>query len=251
MLSAEWLKVRSVRSTAYLVIVAAGCVAFAALWAWYVGHLWDTSPPGRRIREAASGEHLAKTVVPFVMALFGVMTVTSEYATGVIRGSLTAVPPRLRLLSSKAVVVAAVAAATGLAGIFGAFFVGRLVMGDRPIEGYQSNVSDEVPTLLATSAAVVVLALVGLGLGTAFRSTVGATFVVVGLVFVLPAMAQLLPGPWDDRISSVLLPALPEQLANSPDTTGVLQPAAAFVVMLAYVVAALGSGAITLQRRDV
>lgn len=251
LLSAEWLKVRSVRSTWYILGVAAACVLFAAVWAWYVGHLWDTAPAGQKVRQAAPGEHLAKTVVPFAMAVFGVLAVTSEYATGLIRTTLTTRPRRLRVLLAKVVVVAAGATVTGLVAMFGAFFVARRIMGDRPIEGYRSSASVEVPALVAASASVLVLALIGLGLGAAFRSTAAALAVVVGMVFVLPTVVRFMPTPWDDRLSSVLLPALPEAWASQPADAGVLSPQAAVAAMVAYVVVAVGLGAVALQRRDV
>lgn len=249
-LSAEWLKMRSVRSTLYIIGVAASCVVFAAVWAWYVAHLWDTLPPERKIRQAAPGEHLAKTVVPFCMAVLGVLAITSEYATGLIRPSLIAAPRRIMMLAAKALVVATLAVTTGLAVMFGAFFVARLIMGDRPIEGYQSALSDEVPMLAAGGASVVLLALVGLGLGALLRSTAATLTAVVVLMFVLPAVAGFLPAPWDDRVSSVMLPTLPGELANYPEAAGVLPPAGALAVMLTYLTVALRVGAIALIRRD-
>jgi len=71
---------------------------------------------------------------------------------------------------------------------------------------------------------------------------------LTGLLFVLPAMTALLPGPWSDRLGSFLLPNLPDQIAGTTD--GVLSPVATAAVLVAYAVLALAAGAAALIRRD-
>ncbi|MGH3469505.1 MAG: hypothetical protein ACRDQF_17440 [Thermocrispum sp.] len=66
----------------------------------------------------------------------------------------------------------------------------------------------------ASTAGIAVVALVAFGLGSALRSTAAALVTVTGLVFVLPVIAAFLPGPWAERVISVSLPALPDQLAG-------------------------------------
>ncbi|WP_327636208.1 hypothetical protein OHB24_40180 [Kribbella sp. NBC_00482] len=89
-------------------------------------------------------------------------------------------------------------------------------------------------------------ALVGLGLGAVLRSTAAA---VVAL-FVLPGLTSFLPAPWGDRVRALVLPNLAEQVAGT-GTGSVLEPVLAACVVAAYVLLAVGGGAIALLRRDV
>jgi hypothetical protein len=264
-LASEWLKLRSVRSTYYLIGVAAAGVLLAALLAWSGARLWDGLPPARRARMAPmSVEQAILPLVQLCLAVLGVLAITAEYATGTIRTSLVVVPRRLALLGAKAPVVAAIGLVTGEVVTVAMFLVSRLVIGDRLIPGNTAPVSDEVPLLLASGLSVPVFALVGLGLGAVLRSTAGGLVAVVALLLVLPTLAHLLPSPWGDRVGSAMLPNLAGQLAGAGTGEGaaaafaggslggaaLLSPPAALLVMAAYVAAALGSAAFTIMRRD-
>jgi ABC-2 type transport system permease protein len=264
-LTSEWLKLRSIRSTYYLLGVAAAGVLLAALLAWDGARLWDSLSPARRAHMAPIS--VEQTILPLVqlcLAVLGVLAITSEYATGMIRTSLVVVPRRLALLAAKAPVVAAIALVAGEVVMFAMFFVSRLIIGARLIPGNMAPVSSEVRVLLAAGLSVPVFALVGVGLGTVLRSTAGALVAVVVLLFVLPTFAHFLPPPWDDRAGSAMLPSLAGQLAGagtgegvaaafvggSPGGNALLSPLGALLVMAAYVAAALVPGAVTISRRD-
>jgi ABC-2 type transport system permease protein len=98
------------------------------------------------------------------------------------------------------------------------------------------------------------MALVGLGLGTAIRSTAGAVMAVAALLFVLPGLVAYIPPPWNARIAAFLLPNLVPQMADERLSTrlgdGLLPPWAALVVLIAYPAIALTIGSYLLRRRD-
>ena len=187
-------------------------------------------------------------------AVLGVLAITAEYATGMIRTSLTDVPRRSRLLAAKAVTVGAVAGAVGLGSLTAAFLAGRAIVGDRSIDFATAPVTEHLPLLLASGLSVPVVALVALGLGTILRSTAGAIGAVVGLLCVVPAVPRQMPDPWRDRVASVLLPNLTTELAGAANPTtafhGALPPLGALAVLAAYVVITLGSATILINRRD-
>lgn len=106
-----------------------------------------------------------------------------------------------------------------------------------------------MPTLLANTASLVLMGLLGLGLGFVLRSTAGALVTLCALLFVLPSLTLILPEPWNGRVYSVMLPSLAPQLSGEMSGTP-LSPLQAGLVMLAYLVVALGAGALTLLRRD-
>jgi ABC-2 type transport system permease protein len=254
-LAAEWIKLRSIRSTYILGAVVVACVAPAALLAWYFVSAWDRATPEHRANFALSDlAELVGWVAQLCMALLGVLAVTSEYSTGMIRGTLTVLPQRRTMLTAKALVVGAVALVVGTAAPLLTLAVTRSILGDRVVRGSSTPMPDEFRLLLAGGLLVAVFAMLGLGLGAIMRSTAGAIVTVIALWYLLPIVALNLPAPWDDRFTSVMLSSLARQLADVRVETvgpqGLLSPVGAFVTMAAYVVVPLAAAAVLIRRRD-
>ncbi|MCO6004944.1 ABC transporter permease [Actinoallomurus purpureus] len=251
-LAAEWLKLRTARSTWYCLGGVALIVGLMALLAWYSAGAWDGLPPARRAAFALTPlPDLACWVANLVMGVLGVLAITSEYSTGMLRATLMVVPRRRTVLAAKAGVVGAVALVTGEAAGFATLAAGRLIIGDRPIQGQETHVG----RIVTMGVLVMVFALIGLGVGTLLRSTAGAIVVVAGLWHIVPVLLQLLPEPWHDRIGSLMPGALVDEIAGTGGQhtiygTG-LPPAAAVMVMAAYIAVPLGAAGIALARRDV
>ncbi|MCO5969614.1 ABC transporter permease [Actinoallomurus soli] len=250
--AAEWLKLRTARSTWYCLGVVALIAGLMALPAWYSARLWDGLPPARRASmEVSSLPEQACWAAYLVMGVLGVLAITSEYSTGMIRATLTAVPRRRTALVAKAGVVAVVALAAGEATGFTVLAAARLIIGDRPIHGQETHLG----RILMSGVVVMVFALVGLSVGALLRSTAGAIVVVAGLWHIVPVLVHLLPAPWSDRFGSLMPAALVEEIAGSGGQNSIygagLPPAAAVAVLVAYVVVPLGAAGIALERRDV
>jgi hypothetical protein len=249
LVAAEWVKLRSVQSTFYAVFAVVMFVAMSGLIAWQTASGWDVADAARRAEfRSMTPEDGLLMFVQLCVAALGVLAVTSEYATGMIRTTLTAVPQRGRMLASKAVLVGALALVIGQVSAFAMFFLSRWIVGDRPIPGYLSDFVDDVPRLLSLGLSVMVVGLVGLGLGVVTRSTTGALTAVAALLFVFPTMGQLLPAPWDQRFVALTLNALPSQLAGADGSY--LSPGAALAALLGYVVLALGGAWLVLRHND-
>jgi ABC-2 type transport system permease protein len=101
---------------------------------------------------------------------------------------------------------------------------------------------------------VVLVALAALGLGLVLRSTAGAITVIAVVLFVLPIVAQAVPGPAGTWLRAVEPGGLAGQLAGvgNPDSVfgQALSPAGALAVMIAYPAVALGAALLAVQRRD-
>jgi hypothetical protein len=184
-----------------------------------------------------------------------VLAITTEYATGMIRITFTAVPRKIRLLAAKAAVLALTALAAAAVSITGTFLLARLIVGHRPIRFYTEPMTHEIPMLLALTATAAITALTGLGLGTILRSSAGAVTTLAGLWFALPIITNLIPGPWNNWINSVLLTTLPQELAGAQPLSPagprpLLPPPAAAAVLAAYAAITLGAAAVAIQRRD-
>ncbi|WNV88663.1 ABC transporter permease [Umezawaea sp. Da 62-37] len=247
--ASEWLKVRTVRSTWYLLLSVVGVLALGSMISYLMTKEWDRSAP--EIQAAFASADPSVVVMPFAQFAFGVLgalVATSEYGNGMIRTVLVAAPRRLVVLAAKVVVVGLGGLVLGTVVSFAAFGIGEVIVGDRPAPLSGGPFSEALPALLANGLAALVIALVGLGFGVLMRATAGALVTLCVLMFVLPVVAVLLPAPWNNRVVSVTPLYLGPQFSGQ--LTGQLTPAQALVVMIVYVVVALGAGALVLARRD-
>ncbi|CAM3677641.1 ABC transporter permease [Kibdelosporangium persicum] len=234
-LSAEWLKIRTTRSSQYvlLAVVVIAVVGILLAYAW--AQTWNGMSPQSRARLTDSSiEDTTAPLLHFCLGVLGVLIITGEYATGMIRTSLTVAPRRLTVLLSKAVVIGALAWVSGLLVTFSTYLVSRDILASRGFPAYAASFGEELPGLVGAGSLPTVIALVGLGLGAVLRSTAGALFAIAALVFIVPALIGFLPDPWDDRIGSLMLPHVTDPL-----------------VATGYVVVALGAAAVAMVRRDV
>ena len=255
-LAAEWLKLRTLRSTSVVLAVVAVVVALMALLAWWSANMWDGLSPGDRDHLVVSPlPEVTHTLASLCLAVLGVLAFSGEQGTGMIRTTFTVLPSRGRVLAAKAGVVAAFAACTGLAAVLATYAAGRLFIGDRPIRGQSAEaLSRQLPHFLAMSLSITMFALLGLCLAVITRSAVAAIATLVAVWYVLPIVGYNLPAPWGDRVGSILPGSLAGQLAGTgnPDLVAgaLLPPLAALAVMAAYVAVPYGVAAVLLARRD-
>ncbi|MDF5753652.1 ABC transporter permease [Spongiactinospora sp. TRM90649] len=253
-LAAEWLKLKSVRSTVTALACGAAMVVVAGVYAYYAGSAWDARDAvARADMMVTPPERGFLPLLQISLAVLGVLAISGEYATGMIRTSLTVVPGRGALLAAKAAVVSAVTLAAGCAVMLATYAVTRVVLGDRPMGFNGGSLLDDLPLLLASGLSVTVLALVGLGFATVSRSTVGGLAAVIGVLFVLPGFASFLPAPWGERFMYLMPMTLVPQIAGepiAPIVAGGLPPAVALAALLAYAAVALGAGYLAITRRD-
>jgi hypothetical protein len=249
-LSSEWLKLRSVTSTYHALGVAALTVVLGMIWTFYVSGLADE----RGSLRAAAPEQGFLPLIQISLAVLGVLAITAEQGSGMIRTSLTVVPKRGNLLLAKAGVVAALTFVAANSIIILTYVTSRVIAGDRHLQFNESSLANDLPMLLASGLSVTVLALVGLGLGVATRSTAGAIVSVVSLLFVLPGIANYLPAPWNTRVAALMLPNLVPQIADQRLSRrlgdGFLPPWAALAVLVTYAIVALAAGFYLFRRRD-
>ncbi|GIG71151.1 ABC transporter permease [Phytomonospora endophytica] len=256
LISAEWLKLHSVRSTRIVAAVIAASIAGGAALTWYVASMWDKmSPADREHLSISSVEELTLSVNQLCFAVLGILAMTGEYRTGLIRSTFAATPARGKVLAAKAIVLGVCALVVGTATSLLTYAVCDAIIGERPIRFYDQPV--DLTALLTAGPSTLMFALIGLGLGTALRSSAGAIAAVVALWYVLPIVAMNLPSPWDNRIGAVLLTRLDPQLAGvdlaakygADGMPGLLlSPAGAAAVMAAYTLAALIPATLSLRR---
>ena len=250
-LASEWIKLRSVRST-YLTLL------FAAAAAVGVGYLvthsgathWATMSASARsafdpVGDSFSGLGLAQ----LAFGALGVLVMTSEYATGLIRTTFAAVPRRRAVLAAKATVVGAVTLVAGEVIAFATFFAGQ-----RALSAHHLDVTLAHPGalrgVLAAGFYLAVTAWVGLGVGALIRHTAGAITAMAGAVFLLPQIVHALPAPWDVRIGKYTLDLAAQQTIAQHPAPGYFGAGSSFLIVAAYAAAALAAAAFLITRRD-
>lgn len=194
-LRAEWIKMRSVRSTWYtlacLFVVGLGITTLSANGSRTA---WDAATEAER----QGWDPTARTLMTYIVAqlivgVLGILVVTSEFATGLMATTLTATPRRLRVLAAKVALAAAVAAITGLALMVAAFLIGQPLMARQGLASAGLGDPGVLSAVVAGGIYLTAIALLAVGLGAIMRATAGALATLVGIVFLVPAVAGLLP----------------------------------------------------------
>jgi ABC-2 type transport system permease protein len=197
-LRAETIKMFSLRSTAWtLLALVVVTVGFGMLISWGVS---QGSPQDQAGTDWSSLPLTGLGLGQLALAVLGAMTVSSEYTTGGIRSTLTAVPGRLRLLSAKGLVFLVVALVIGLIVCFAAFEIARLFIE----QAHRPGLGDtHVPRLLVGGALYVAgSGMYGFAFGALLRQTAAAITAAVAMLIVLPPLSQLLPGDWGTWIQN-------------------------------------------------
>jgi len=248
--SSEWCKFRSVRSTWWALAAAA---VFNIVTAAVLGIVLPRVLSARQqaaeadpVRLSLGGLHLSQVAI----GVLGVLVITSEYGSGMIRASLAAVPARRLMLGAKTVVFATAALAAGLVTCFGAYLIFQafLPVGD----AMRTSLGDPGVARAVTGAGLYLaaLGLLGLGLGAVLRSGAGAISALFGLLFVPPLIMTLLPASWQDTAGRYLPMNAAESVYILHRQAHSLAPWTGFGVFCAYAAAALLAGFILMSRRD-
>jgi len=250
-MTSEWIKMKSVRSTQWTIaLFVTMTVGIAALISIAVSNEWSRMTAEDKAGFDPTDASLQGLVLAqLVIGVLGVLAVTAEYSSGTIRATLAAVPRRLRALSAKALVFTAVAAVTSLVTCFAAFFLSGALMHST---GAAASLSDPgaVRSIVGASFYLVCVGLIALGIGTVVRSTAAAITTMVGVVFVLPLIGQLLPHSWSEPVMKWLPMSMGQSLASVTRDPQTFAPGMAAVMIAAYAAVALAAGGFFLVRRD-
>lgn len=178
----EWIKLRSLRSTWW---------AFGAALAGAIGIAVAVGTNTKDASADLTNNALAGISLGLLlMGVLGVLAMTGEYSSGMIRATLTAVPNRPLLLAAKAAVFGTAALVVGETAAFIAFLAGNAALpGAVPAPALgQPGV---LRAVVLGGAGFCLIGLIGLGLGAIIRHTPAAIAVLVGGVYVLAQIGAL------------------------------------------------------------
>lgn len=218
-LRTEWVKLRSLRSTwstlACLFVVGLGITALAMSSA---GTTYaDATAAERAAWDPTSLSLTTYIVAQLIIGVLGILIVTSEYATGLMQTSLMATPRRHRLLAAKVVVAAAVAVVAGQLLMFTSFLLGQALLSMQDVPSAALGDPGVLSAIGGGGLYLTAIALLAAGLGTIMRATAGALATLVGIVFLVPALAGLFPSwlqwlidMWPTRGAAAVFATVPD-----------------------------------------
>lgn len=253
-LHSEWVKLVTLRSTYWTVGATLLVMVLIALLLGAASRAETTTGAPGPDGEMAIG--MGYSFAQVVVAVLGTLMITGEYATGMIRSTLVAVPRRLPALAAKALLITAVGFLLGVVGVALSYVVSLPLLGT----GAAADLGDpEVQRIFWGSGVYLAgVGLLGLGVGALLRHTAGAITVTLGVLLMLGTVMQLLMLASD--VFRDIYPYLPatagERIvmpaAGAPGGEGpaMLGPWQGFAVFMAYVTATLGSAAALLVGRD-
>jgi ABC-2 type transport system permease protein len=253
---AEWTKIRSVRSTAWtLILFVIITIGLTALITWVTAANWNG--PHAAARDARALVDPTSIIFgasiylgQLTIAVLGVLIISTEYSTGVIRASLLAVPKRLPMLAAKITVFALIMVVLAEIVVFASFFVGAAILHSHVSVSLSGT--DILRATIGAGLYLVVFGLFSLGIGALVRHTAGAVAIAVCVAFVLPILAGFLPSssPWDYINAYLPVQAGTQVFVIHPSSPSLLSAWEGFGVLCIWAALMLGLAAFFLDKRD-
>lgn len=245
--TSEWIKFRTLRSSWITLFAAVGALLVIGL---LIGYTTARNVAGLGAEDAAaSGAMQGFFLSQLLIGVLGVLFVSGEYSTGMIRSTLAAVPGRLTVLAAKAVAFGTVALVTMVGAAFATFFGAQAFLSHYG-HGYSLSDPGVLRVVVGTGVYLALVGLLGGAFGWILRSTAGGIASLLGLLLVIPVLLQVLPWAWVSDLGQYLPSQAGGSFVSSFQAPDTLTPWAGFAVLLAWVITALTGAAVLLERRD-
>jgi ABC-2 type transport system permease protein len=248
----EWTKLHSLRSTRWSLLVAVVLtIGLPALFAAITSSHWGGMSPHERadrhpLDVALAGVNLSQLAV----AVLGVLVITGEYSTGMIRASFTAVPKRLPVLWAKLGVFAVVTFVLMLPSVLIAFFASQAILGRHHILQISFSHGGVARAVVGGAVYLVLIGIFALAIGAMLRNTAGAIAAFAAIFFVIPPLLNILPTSWNNAISPWLPDAAGRSIFSLTHGAHSLAPGPGLALFCGYTAAAIAVAAVLLVRRD-
>ena len=204
-LRSEFTKIRSVRSTYWtLLMLLAVSVGIGAGISAVVAGRWSQPPadPARHrtfTTPPRSASPRCLILGQLVIVVLGALVLTAEYSTGMIRTSLIAMPRRIVLYVAKAVAFAAVALVVSLVTAFTAFFLGQALLASSHHSATLAG-PDVLRAVIGSALYITLCGLFAFAAAAIIRNTAATITAMIGLLFVIPVLVNLLPPSWGNDL---------------------------------------------------
>jgi ABC-type transport system involved in multi-copper enzyme maturation permease subunit len=251
-LVSEFTKFRTVRSTVWTLLVAVVLmIGISALFSAVTASQYHTFGPADRASFDPVSTSLGGMMFAVVaFGVLGVLMISGEYSTGMIRSSLTAVPRRLPVLWGKLAVFAGVIFSVSLVSSFISFFLGQALLDSHHL-GVSIAAPGALRSVIGAALYVTVAGMIGVALGALFRSTAAGIATFAGVFFVIPPLTELLPASISDHLAPYLPSAAGEAVwGGARGITDALSPWTGFALLCGYAAVLIAGAALRLRRVD-
>lgn len=246
LVKSEAIKLSTVRSTIWSLAVAVVIIiGFAVLMSFALR--------SQEIPDFGSELALGATVATFgigfgqlVIVVLGVISIGSEYSTGMIRSTFSAAPARIPALLAKMLVIAVVAFVASAVALFAAFFLAQSIL---PSAQTASLGDPQVLRMIVGGALfLAVMAIFSVAVGAIVRNTAAGISIIVGLVLILPGLLSAIPWEWVKTIGRYLPDAGAAVFSEAGQMSH--EPWTGFGILVAWTVVTTLVAAVLLKRRD-
>lgn len=236
LVASEWTKFWSVRSTYWtLLVMIITPIALGGLVAFILTHA--ARPPSGSPADPLLPAFVSLNYAALAVCVLGVLQFSSEYSTGLIRTTFTAVPRRRAVLAAKGTVLGGITLVAGEIVAFVSFFLDQAIMHTRH-QGVSLSTPGVPGAVAANGVVLFALAMMALAIGAIIRHTAGGISAAVAVI-VLPITLALLPAPWGNRIARFTLIDAAQQVSVLHASTNLFSPTFSMVVLLAWPAIAL------------
>lgn len=253
----EWTKLRTLRSTRYALLAGFGMtIVFAVLPALVNAGRWHRMSLAEKLRfNPLETSLIGVSLAQLAIGVLGVLIVSGEYSTGMIRSTFMAVPKRLPVLWAKTGVFGIVTLALSVPATLIAFLAAQAVLSGRTLNGHSIALSLSNPgvtrAVVGGALYLTLVGLLGLGLGAIIRNTAGGISALVGALFVLPPLMNVLPTSWNNAVSPYLPSNAGQAIMSVHQHANTLAPWTGLAVLAGYVAGTIAIAAVLLRHRDV
>jgi ABC-type transport system involved in multi-copper enzyme maturation permease subunit len=244
----EWIKFTTLRSTlAVLAGAAVGMLLIALLIGYNTRHVTPSLDANDLVASSTmQGYYLGQLLI----GALGVLFVTGEYSTGMIRSTMTAIPRRVPVMWAKFIVFAGITLSTMLVTCIGSFLAAQGL-----ISHYRTGFSLADPgvvrAVIGTAVYLTLIGCIGAGIGWIVRSTPGALVSYLAVILVIPVILGEAIGHWGRHVAEYLPSQAGASFVQTIRDQPSLHPWPGLIVLAAWVVV-FGIGAlISIRRRDV
>lgn len=256
----EWLKLRTLRSTWWIIALSIFLMAgIALLGTWSLSTFIDADPEGANqamgvLPSAAEFATSGSLFGQLVLGVLGVLVITNEYASGMVRSTFAAVPTRTPVVLAKTLVLTLVAVVTATLALAASALVSSPFFDTLGVS-LPLDSADTWQVLGGTVLFLTLIALMSFGFGLLLRHTAGAIFLVVAIAFVVPLVLSAFQTDLIQDINKFLPMNASTAFMTTTDAgaagMSILEPWAGLLVMIAWAVVPIVAGTILLKARDV
>ena len=249
-LDSEWAKIITVRSTYWtgLATVLVG-VGLSVLLSLAITSNLSGMSADQRAKVDISFTMLGLDFAMMIIGVLGVLVISSEYSTGMIRTSLSALPRRGMLMSAKAIVLAVIGLICGLLVAWGSYLCSLPFWTSKQIS-FDLSSSGNLRAVFGAALAIMLVALLGFGIGSLLRHTAGSISALLGLFFVAPIMTSFLPGTWGKDINKFMPSNAAHAMILTYHDPGYFTPLNGLLVLVAWIVILLTAAFLLFKKRD-